>query len=165
MTNKEIEIIYNKRKRLTQKQLETRCHRLKDWLEEHFVSGKFFTIEEIVNKVRDSEGNPYYVLNTNPHSHDKCIALANDVKQLNWHTERERYIPIIKDKRGAIKLCENEQELKDYVDSEKKRIENTYRYYNHLESLTKIEGTMPFINQANRVLKESEIKPIEVYAK
>lgn len=165
MTNEQIERIINKRKKLTQKQLETRCHRLKDWLEENFVSGKYFTIEEIVMKVRDSEGNPYYVLNTNPRTHDKCIALANDVKQLNWHTNRERYIPIIKDKRGAIKLCESKKELETYVDSEKKRIENTYQYYNHLDSLTKIEGTMPFINQANRVLNENEYKPIEVYAK
>lgn len=165
MTNEQIETIITKRKRLTQKQLETRCHRLKDWLEENFVSGKFWTIEEIVRNVRDSEGQPYYELNTNPHTHDKCIALANDVKQLNWHTNRERYIPIIKDKRGAIKLCENKEELEKYVDSEKKRIENTYKYYNHLDSLTKVDGTIPFINQANRVLDEKEIKPIEVYAK
>ena len=158
-----METIYQKRKRLTQKQLETRQHRLKDWLEENFVSGKFWTIEEIVKNVRDSEGNPYYVLNTNPHVHDKCIALANDVKELNWHTGRERYIPIIKDKRGAIKLAECKKELEEYVQKEKDKIENTYKYYNHLNSLIELEGTIPFINQANRVLGDDEIKPIEVY--
>ena len=147
------------------KRLITRQHALKNWLESHFESGKYFTIEKIVANVCDSEGNPYYKLNTDPRTHDKCIALSQDVKELNWATNVERYIPIIKDKRGAIKLCENKEELETYVENEKKRIENTYKYYNHLDSLTKIDGTMPFINLANRVLDESEYKAIEVYAK
>lgn len=165
MKTEEIEAIVTKRKRLTQKQLETRQHRLKDFLEKHFISGKYWTIEEIVENVRDSEGNPYYILNTNPRVHDRCIALANDVKELNWHTNRERYIPIIKDKKGSIKLAENKKELETYIANEKARIENTYKYYNHLNSLIELDGTTPFINLADRVLEEKEIKPIEVYAK
>lgn len=165
MKTQEIERIIKRRKRLTQKQLFTRQHRLKDWLEEHHISGRFWKIEEICKYVRDDEGNPYYILNKNPKVHDKCIALSNDVKDLNWHTGRERYIPIIKDKKGSIKLCENRTELETYVTSEKARIENAYKYYNHLQGLVELADTIPFINQANRVLKDSEIKPIEVYAK
>ena len=72
--------------------LLTRQHALKNWLEANFVSGKYFTIEEIVENVRDSEGNPYYKINKNPYTHDKCIVLSNDVKDLNWATNVERYI-------------------------------------------------------------------------
>ena len=145
--------------------LITRQHTLKNWLEAHFESGKFFTIETIVKNVVDSEGNPYYKLNLNPYTHDKCIALANDVKELNWATNVERYIPIIKDKKGSIKLCESEQELKDFVEKEEKKLEKSAQYKNHLKSLIQVDGTAPFINLANRVLDEDEIKPIEVYAK
>ena len=164
MTNEQIETIIEKKKKLKTKKLESRQHRLKDFLEANFISGKYWTIEEIVDLVRDSEGNPYYKLNVNPFTHDKCITLANDVKELNWHTNRERYIPIIKDSKGSIKLCENKKELEDYVAKEKAKYENAYKYYNHLNSLTELEGTMLFINQANRVLDSDEMKPIEVYA-
>lgn len=145
--------------------LLTRQHTLKNWLETNFVSGKFFTIEEIVENVKDINGNPYYKLNTDPYNHDKCITLSNDVKQLNWATNVERYIPIIKDKKGSIKLCENKQELETYVQKEKERVKNTYQYYNHLDSLIRIDGSVPFINLANRVLDDKEIKPVEVYMK
>lgn len=163
MKTQEVERIINKRKRLTQKQLETRQHRLKDWLEEHQI-GRYWSIKEICDLVRDDEGNPYYTYNDNPYSHDHCLALSVDVKELNWHTGRERYIPIIKDSKGGIKLAESREELEAYISKEKKRYENAFKYYNHLSSLIELEGTIPFINQANRVLKDREIKPIEVYA-
>lgn len=163
--NKIIESEKKNRERLLTKKLETRQHALKNWLEANFVSGKYWTIEEIVYLVRDSEDNPYYKLNTNPYTHDKCITLSNDVKELNWHTERQRYIPIIKDKQGSIKLAENKEELEAYINGEKKKYENAFKYYNHLSSLIELEGTIPFINQANRVLEDEEIKPIEVFAK
>lgn len=162
------EIIENqnkKRESLLTKRLETRQHALKNWLEANFVSGKYFTIEEIVANVRDSDGNPYYTLNTNPYTHDKCAVLGGDVKRLNWNTGRERYIPIIKDEKGSIKLAENKQELEKYIAKEKKKVEKAYQYYNHLNSLAELDGTMLFINQANRVLEDDEMKPIEVYAK
>ena len=145
------------------KGLTTRQHRLKDWLKEHFESGRFFTIEEVVAGVVDSEGVPYYTLNTNPRTHDKCVALGSDVKELNWHTNRDRYIPIIKDSKGSIKLCESKEELEEYIAKEKRKVEKAYKYYNHLNSLIAIDGTMPFINLANNVVEE--IKPIDVYAK
>lgn len=143
--------------------LETRQHRLKDFLEANFVSGKYFTIEEIVANFVDSEGNPYYKLNTNPYTHDKCITLANDIKALNWATARERYIPIIKDSKGSCKLAESQEELEDYIAKEKKKVEKHYQYYNHLTSLIELEGTIPFINLANRTLDDNEIEPLEVF--
>lgn len=165
MTTEQLERIMKKRRELKEKKLTTRQHALKNWLEANFVSGKYWTIEEVVEGVRDTNGEPFYILNKNPHKHDKCLALANDVKQLNWHTGRERYIPIIKDTKGSIKLAENREELQNYVDEEEARIENTYMYYNHLKSLVGLDGEVHFINQANRVLEEDEIKPIEVYVR
>ena len=143
--------------------LTTRQHRLKDFLEANFISGKFFTIEEIVRQVKYGDGELCYQLNENPRIHDKCIALSQDVKALNWATNVERYIPIIKNSKGSIKLCETEQELKDFVAKEERKVEKACEYKNHLKSLIQIDGTMPFINLAGRVLGESEIKPVDVY--
>lgn len=145
--------------------LTTECHLLKNWLEAHFVSGKYFTIEEIVENVRDGEGKPIFVLNTKPTTHDRCIKLANMVKELNWATNVERYIPIVKDKNGGIKLAENKAELEDFIRGLKHKVENANKYANHLQSIIDLQDTMPFINLANRCLNEDEIKPIEVFAK
>lgn len=163
MELKELEQQKKRRMSLLTKRLESRQHRLKDWLETNFVSGKFFTIEEIVANVKDNEGVPYYKLNTNPYTHDKCVVLGADVKALNWHTGRERYIPIIKNDEGSIKLCESKEELEAYVAKEKRKVERAYQYYNHLNSLIALEGTMPFINQANNVVENAD--PVEVYMK
>jgi len=165
MKTKEIDKVLDEIEKKKSKHLNTRQQALKSWLEGCFVSGKWWTIEEVVNNFRDSNGEPYYILNTNPRVHDKCVRLARDVKELNWHTGRQRYIPIIKNKQGSVKLCENKEELDEYISSEKKRIDNTYKYYKHLESLSKLDGTMPFVNQANRVLEISEMKPINIYQK
>lgn len=145
------------------KKLETRQHSLKNYLIKNFVSGKYFTIEEVVKGVVDKEGNPYYTLNKNPYCHDKCIALSNDVKKLNWATAVERYIPIIKDKKGSVKLCENREELELFIKSEKKKVEKANMYANHLQSIADLDGTMPFINLADRVLDEDEIEPVDVF--
>ena len=139
--------------------LTPRQHALKNWLEQNFISGKYFTIEEICN------AGLGYKLNTNPRIHDKCVALGNDVKALNWATNCERYIPIIKDKKGGIKLCETEQELKDFVDSETRKVDKVWQYANHLKSLIKVDGSVPIINLANRSLSLNEMKPVDVYKK
>ena len=144
---------------MSSKKLDSRQHGLKNYLERNFEKGRWFTIEEICG------ADLGYTLNTNPRIHDKCIALSNDVKALNWATNVERYIPIIKDKRGAIKLCENEQELKDWIAKEERKVEKACQYKNHLKSLIQIDGTCPCINLANRVLDIDEIKPIDVYKK
>ena len=145
--------------------LETRQHRLKDWLMANFVSGKYYSIEEVVRGVVDSDGKPYYELNKNPYTHDKCIALANDVKKLNWATNVERYIPIIKDKKGGVKLCESEEELKAFIDSEKRKVEKANMYANHLQSLISVDGTIPCVNLANRALTPDEMKPVDIFKK
>lgn len=143
--------------------LHTRQHTLKNYLEAYFISGKFFTIEEIVAGVKDSDGNPCYRLNKNPYVHDKCIALSQDVKKLNWATNVERYIPIIKDKKGGIKLAETKEELEAFVKSEKRKVEKANEYANHLQSLIDLDGTMPIINLANRALTPDEMKVVGVY--
>lgn len=163
MTTDELEKRKQKRLALLTAPLTTRQHRLKDFLLENFVSGKYFTIEEIVANVKDSEGKPYYKLNTNPYTHDKCVLLGADVKQMNWKTGVNCYIPIIKDSKGSIKLAENKQELTDYIDSEKKKVEQHYQYYNHLTAIADMQDTIPFINQANRVLEDDELQPVEVF--
>ena len=139
--------------------LTPRQQNLKNWLEEHHISGKFYSIEEICN------AGLGYTYNTNPYTHDKCIALGSDVKALNWATDVERYIPIIKDAKGGIKLCENEQELTDFVEKQKKKVEKANQYANHLKSLKFIDGQVRFINLANRPLDLDEMKPIDVYKK
>lgn len=137
--------------------LITRQHNLKNYLEEHFEKGKYFTIEELC------AAGLGYKLNTNPRTHHKCITIWNDVKALNWATNVERYIPIITNKQGAIKLCENEQELKDFIAKEEKKVERACEYKNHLKALIQIDGTIPCINLANRVLGLDELKVVEVY--
>lgn len=146
-------------------QLTTEHHILKNWLKDNFVSGRFWTIEEIVANVRFADGTPIFKLNTNPYTHDKCVKLGKMVKELNWATNVERYIPIIKDKKGSIKLCETEQELKDFVASEKKKVEKVCEYANHLQSLIQVDGTVPIINLAGRTLEIDELKPVDVYKK
>ena len=138
--------------------LTTRQHNLKNWLEDNFESGKWFTIEEVC------EAGIGYYLNKDPKSHDKCIALANDVKALNWATNVKRYIPIVKDKKGSIKLAESKQELKDFIQWQKDKVEQANKYANHLQSLIEIDGTMPIVNLANRCLGDKELKVISIYA-
>lgn len=137
--------------------LTTRQHNLKNWLEDNFISGKYFSIEEICN------ADIGYHLNRDPKIHDKCVSLGRDVKQLNYATNVERYIPIIKDKKGGIKLCETEQELKVFIEGEKKRLENAYKYLNHLEGLISVDGTVPVVNLANRALKPEETQVVSIY--
>lgn len=142
------------------KGLTTRQHRLKDWLDENFQQGKFFTIEEVVRGVVDSDGNPYYKLNHSPKVHDKCIALSQDVRQINFNVT-DRYIPIIKDKYGSIKLAENKDEVETFVNVMKKKVENLCMYYNTIIYKTNLDGIIPLINLGGRVLTLDEMKPIE----
>ena len=145
-----------------QKGLTTRQHRLRDWLENNFVSGQYFSIEEIVTGVVDKDGNPYYKLNTNAKVHDKCASLSADVRAINWCIT-ERYKIIIKNKDGGCKLAENETEFNNWVDEQKKKLETRYKYLNNLVYKASRDGIMPIINQADRVIEDEELKPIEVY--
>lgn len=147
---------------MKQRNLTPRQHRLKDYLNEHFVSGHYFSIEEIVKNVVDKDGQPYYKLNTDPKLHDKCIALSHDVKRINFNIT-SRYIPIIKNKWGGIKLAENKEELTAYIEGLKKKVEKQCEYYNTLIYKASLDGVIPYINLAGRVLDDDEIKPIEAY--
>ena len=163
--NEQIDDVLDGIKEKKQTKLDSLSHRLKDWLEANFQSGKWWTIEEVVDQFRDSEGNPYLKINHNPKIHDKCVELGYLVKKLNWRVGTQRFIPILKNRQGSIKLCESKEELEAYVKVEMKRIEKTYQYYNHLKGLAELDGTIPFINQANRVLENDELVPVEVYQK
>lgn len=158
MTNEQIEKVMNEKERLLTKGLTTRQHRLKDFLKANFESGRFFSIEEICN------AGLGYTLNTNPRIHDKCICLSNDIKAINFNIT-ERYIPIVKNARGGCKLAETKDEVDDFIATERAKIEVKCQYLNILESKIEKDGYAVFINQADRALDDSEIKPLEVFAK
>lgn len=142
--------------------LETRQWRLKDWLENHFVSGRFFSVEEIVENVRDSLGRKLYELNTDPYNHDKCIALSNDVREINWSIT-EGYKIIIKDNKGGVKLCESEKEFNAWRDSEIAKLKPKWEYLNNLVYKASRDGTVPIYNQKLNENKDNKV--VEVYAK
>ena len=158
MTNEQLEKMKQKRERLLTKGLTTRQHRLKDFLKENFVSGKYFSIKEIC------EAGLGYEYNNDPYKHDHCVCLSNDVRAINFNIT-ERFIPIIKDTKGGIKLAENKQEIDDFIANERAKVEAKCQYLNTLESKVERDGYAVFINLADRVLNDDEIKPIEVYAK
>ena len=142
--------------------LVARQHALVDWLKEHFISGRYYSIEEIVENVRDNEGNPYYTLNTNPYNHDKCVALSNDVRTINW-TITDRYHIIIKDNKGGVKLCESKTEFDTWKKEQLEPLETKWKYLNNLEWKADRDNTMPIVNLNNRALDIDEMKVVEVF--
>lgn len=142
------------------KGLTTRQKALRQWLDDNFVSGKFFSIEEVVSGFIDNEGKPYYELNTNPKIHDKCIALGKDIKAIN-RLQIENYIPIIKDNKGGCKLAENKEEVKAFIEELREEAKNKAIYCNVIISKTNMEGIIPLFDVNGNVLTDS--KPIEVY--
>ena len=145
-----------------QGKLTSRQWYLKKFLEEHFVSGRFWSIEEIVESVRDSQGKKWYTLNTNPYVHDKCVALGSDIKEINWNCNYG-YKIIVKDKKGGAKLCESEQEFNEWREREMKPLLKKLEYLNNLKWKSERDGTMPILNQALNPVEE--LKPVEVYEK
>ena len=141
-----------------------RQHRLMDFLKDNFISGRYYSIEEIVDRVVDSEGKPYYKLNTNPYNHDKCVALSNDVRTINW-TIVDRYHIILKDNKGGIKLCESKEEFEAWKEETKAPLIKKLGYLSNLEWKEKREGTCPIVNLANNPIDIDEVKPIEVNAR
>lgn len=160
LTEQDLQRMFGKKHR--ERKLSTRCHRLKDWLNDNFESGRYFTIEEIVKGVVNREGEPYYKLNTNPKVHDKCIALANDVKQINRKLN-DRYIPIVKDDKGSCKLAENKEEIAEYIAGIRKEVEQKCIYCNLIIAKTEMQDAIPFITLAGRVLSQDEMKPVDVF--
>ena len=142
--------------------LQDRQHRLMDFLKDNFISGRYYSIEELVDRVVDSEGNPYYKLNTNPYTHDKCVALSNDVRTINWAIT-DRYYIIIKDNKGGCKLVESETEFNEWVEKEKAPLIKKLGYLSNLKWKENREGTMPIVNLANNPIDNPDF--IEVNAK
>lgn len=138
--------------------LTPRQHRLRNWLTKNFEPGRFFTIEEICN------AGIGYELNKNPKNHDKCLALSQDIRAINWNIS-ERYKIIIKNSKGSCKLAESEEEFNIWRDAELAKVENKYKYLNNLKWKAERDGTVPVINQANRGLSPEETKVVEVYQK
>ena len=166
MTYEQIDIFeVSKEQEEQESNLTTRQHRLVDFLKENFISGKYFSIEEIVSHFVDKEGEPYYKLNTNPYNHDKCVALSNDIRKINWNITDRHHTIIIKDKKGGCKLCESESEFDNWRKRELEPIETKCKYLNNLVWKSNLDGVVAMINQKGRALTPEEMKPIEVFAK
>lgn len=151
-----IERLRQERVEFLTKNLTPRQHRLIDYLEDNFVQGKYFTIEEICN------ADLGYELNTNPRTHDKCVALGNDIRKINWKIGH-RYSIIVKDKKGSCKLCESQTEFDDWKESERKPLERKWEYLNNLTYKASWHDTAPLINLNGRVLEEDEIEFVDVF--
>lgn len=141
-----------------------RQHRLMDFLKDNFISGRFYSIEEIVDRVVDNEGKPYYKLNTNPYNHDKCIALSSDIRTINWSIT-DRYHIIIKDSKGGCKLVESQEEFDSWKQKELKPLETKWKYLNNLAWKESRDGMCPIINLANNSIDPNDVEPIEVNAR
>lgn len=149
---------------MEQSKLSPRQWLLKRFLEENFVSGKFYSIKEICDLVVYPSGEKAYIYNTDPYNHDKCVALGNDVRAINWSVS-EGYKIIIKDKKGGVKLCENESEFIEWRNNELRPLEKKYAYLNNLKWKAERDGTMPIINQANNPVDTTkDLKSVKVYA-
>lgn len=135
---------------------------LRNWLRNHFISGKYWTIEEMVKNVRNEYGEPYYKLNTNPYIHDKCATLSADIKTINWSVT-EGYNIIVKDTKGGAKICESEQEFLEWRERELAPITRKYQYLSNLKYKAKQDGTCPIIDQQNQPVEN--VQPINVFPK
>lgn len=151
-----LERLKQERNEFLTKSLTTRQHRLVDYLNNNFQSGKYFTIEEICN------ADLGYTLNTNPRIHDKCASLGSDIRAINWAIG-SRYSIIVKDKKGSCKVCESKEEFDEWKENEMKPLITKIKYLNNLEYKANRDGTAPIINLNDRALTPEEIEFIEVY--
>ena len=135
---------------------ESRQKALIDYLNEHFESGKFITIEEICRGVVDEDYKPYYKYNTNPYNHDKCAVLSSDVRDLNWNVNEGCQI-IVKDPKGNVKLCESEDEFKAWRAKELEPLDKKWKYLNNLVYKSWQDGATD--------LFDKDSKPKEVFKK
>ena len=145
--------------------LERRQRALKNFLEQNFESGKFFSIEEICKGVKDENGDYWYVLNDyDPYNHDKCAKLSNDIRKINW-TFTDGYKLIIKDSKGGCKYAESKAEFEAWWNEEHEKVEQKYKYLNQLKAKVERDGMVFLFNQLGRPLGEKEMKPVEVFKK
>lgn len=151
-----IEQQLKEREEFLTKNLTTRQHRLVDYLEKHFKSGYYFSIEELC------ASGLGYELNTNPKIHDKCASLGNDIRQINWRIG-SRYSIIVKDKKGGCKLCESKEEFEEWKESEMKPLITKIKYLNNLEYKASYDSRVVMVNLNDRALDIDEMKVVEVY--
>ena len=151
-----IEKLKQERNEFLTKNLTSRQHRLIDFLEDNFKSGKYFSIEEICHSGLG------YELNTNPYTHDKCVALGNDIRQINWKIGF-RYSIIVKDKKGGCKVCESKEELETWREEEKKPLITKLEYLNNLEYKASFHDQVVLINLNDRALSEEEYEFVNVF--
>ena len=151
-----LERLKSERNEFLTKNLTTRQHRLIDYLEDNFEKGKYFSIEEIC------KSGLGYELNSDPYSHDKCVALGNDIRQINWKIGA-RYSIIVKDKKGGCKLCESKEELETWREEEKKPLIRKLEYLNNLEYKASFHDQVLLVNLNDRALTEEEYEPTKVF--
>jgi len=151
-----IEKLKQERNEFLTKNLTPRQHRLIDFLEDNFKSGKYFSIEEIC------DSGLGYELNTNPYTHDKCVALGSDIRQINWKIGF-RYSIIVKDKKGGCKICESKEELETWREEEKKPLITKLEYLNNLEYKASFHDQVVLINLNDRALSEEEYEFVDVF--
>jgi len=142
--------------------LPRECWYLKRWLEEHFISGRYYTIEELCDNVVDSNGNKLFKYNTDLRNHDKSISLSNAIRTINWSIT-DGYKIIIKDSKGSAKLCESEQEFNAWKEKEMKRLLPKWQYLNNLKWKAERDGTIPIYNQRLNENKDNNV--VNVYQK
>jgi len=159
MTKQEFETLREKIIEEHTKGINTRQWVLKMWLEKNFVKGKYFSIEEICEKVTYC-GEHLYTLNKNPRIHDKCLQLSDDVRAINWNNV-DSYKIIIKDEKGGIKLCESQEEFNSWYYDERAKEEVKYQYLNTLKQKAKWDGVVPMVDKENNPVKD--YKPIDVF--
>lgn len=151
-----IERLKQERLEFLTKNLTPRQHRLVDYLEEHFQQGRYFSIEELC------AADLGYELNTNPYTHDKCVSLGNDIRQINWRIG-SRYSIIVKDKKGGCKLCESKEELDTWKEEEKKPLVTKLEYLNNLVYKASFHDQVVLINLNDRALEEDEYEYVNVF--
>ena len=147
-----------------EEELTTRQKMLKEWLEQNHEPGKFHSILEVCRGVRYLDGSYCYEFNTDPYKHDKCIALSNDVREINWSVG-EGYKLIIKDKFGGVKLCESKEEFEEWRKKELEPLDKKWKYLNNMKYKADRDGIVPLINQNNRVIEidNETADPISVF--
>lgn len=152
----QIETQKRERQEFLTQNLTSRQHRLVDYLKDNFKCGYYFSIEELCG------AGLGYELNNDPKCHDKCVALGNDIRQINWRIG-SRYSIIVKNKKGGAKLCESMQEFEEWKESEMKPLVRKIEYLNNLNYKAEQDGVVALVNLNDRALTTEETKPIEVF--
>ena len=119
---------------------------LNDYLTNNFEYGKWFSIEEICENVKDDLGFKIFELNTNPKCHDKCIKLSRMVREINYNYDDKQRL-IIKNKQGAIKFAESKEEFDAWRKGELDKLESKWKYLNSLVWKERQDGAIPLYNE------------------